>query len=422
MTNNDNHNPSSVIVIGAGIIGSCCALQLARLGHHVTLIDQHEPGRGCSFGNAGSISSGSITPMAMPGIWKNIPAWLSDKQGPLSVRWRYLIKAAPWLIGWLRASSKPAAIRSAGALSALHTGVLEGYQDFLGNEHFSDLIRKTGQLVVHKTRPSGKDEAFAQQLRASYNVKSQDLTPAQFRELVPGLSTVFTHGVLMEEAGFTVNPQRLVQTIVREFINSGGQLLTDKVLAIEPADNAGVNVITRTGAVTANNVVIATGAWSRGLMPADEVKIPLETERGYHLMLYEPSIKPALPVVAADYKFFSTPMEQGLRLAGTVEIAGLQAPPNWGRADILLTHAKQIFPELQAGGSSVWMGHRPSIPDSVPVIAESSRHKGIFYAFGHGHFGLSGAPGTARLIANLVRGVKQDVDISPFGLERFTRV
>src|SRR5690625_2988896 len=216
MTDHSNNPNAPVIVIGAGIIGSCCALQLARLGYRVVLIDQHAPGSGCSFGNAGSISSGSITPMAMPGIWKNIPAWLSDNHGPLSVRWRYLIKAAPWLIGWLRASGKSAAIRSAGALSALHAGVLEGYQDFLGNEQFADLIRTTGQLVVHRSRPTGKDEEFAQQLRASYNVKSQDLTPAQFRELVPGLSTVFTHGVLMEEAGFTVNPQRLVQTIVRE--------------------------------------------------------------------------------------------------------------------------------------------------------------------------------------------------------------
>jgi len=420
MTDHSNNPNAPVIVIGAGIIGSCCALQLARLGHRVVLIDQHEPGSGCSFGNAGSISSGSITPMAMPGIWKNIPAWLSDKHGPLAVRWRYFIKAAPWLMGWLRASGKSAAIRSAGALSALHAGVLEGYQDLLGDASFSDLIKTTGHVVVHTAQPTGRHDAFARDLRASYNVASEELDQAQLQELVPGLSPDFTYGVLMQDGGFTINPQRLVQTLVRQFVEAGGQLLTDKVVAVKPKEGTGIKVITRTGEASARNVVIATGAWSRNLVPSNEPKIPLETERGYHVMLYEPSVKPSLPVVAADYKFFSSPMEEGLRLAGTVEIAGLQAKPNWGRAEILLAHAKKVFPNLQATGSSVWMGHRPSIPDSVPVIAPSSRNKGIFYAFGHGHLGLSGAPGTARIVSNFINDVPQDVDISPFGLERFS--
>lgn len=411
----------SVVVIGAGIIGSCCALQLVKSGYKVTLIDQDEPGNGCSYGNAGSISPGSVMPMALPGIWKNIPAWLFDSKGPLSVKWGYLVKAAPWLAGWLKASSAKVAIQSAESLAALHTNVIEAYQDILGSERFSELIKTTGHLIVYKSRPQGKADLFAQMIRDTYGVKTQSFNESQMRELVPELASEFKYGLHMQQGGFTVNPQVLVQAIVREFADMGGHIIRDKVIALKPEGHYKSRVHTRISEIKAQRVVIAAGAWSKSLCPDGEVNIPLETERGYHLMLYGANKRPALPIVAADYKFFSSPMEEGLRLAGTVEIGGLNAKPNWSRAGILLEHAKKVFPGLTASGSSVWMGHRPSVPDSVPVIDESDKFKGIYYAFGHGHFGLSGAPGTARIISDLVSGITSGTNPNPFGLARFRK-
>lgn len=409
----------SVIVVGAGVVGACCALTLVRAGYKVTLIDQSAPGGGCSYGNAGSISPGSIIPMALPGLWKKVPAWLFDKDGPLSVKWSYLPQAAPWLIGWLRSSSEEVANSSAAALTALNKNVMENYKNMIGPKAYSKLIKATGHLIVQKNKPTGYGDRFAASLREAYGVNIKELHGEEIRDLEPVVGPQFNYGIHMQDGGFTINPKKLVNALVESFIDAGGRFVMNQVRDIQADNNGMYAVTTRTGTIITNKIVIAAGAWSKRFLSEDKIKIPLETERGYHIMLHNHNVQPSLPVVAADYKFFSTPMEEGLRLAGTVEIAGLHAQPKWNRADMLLEHAKQVFPGLSAEGSSVWMGHRPAIPDSVPVIAESKSNKGVFYAFGHGHYGLSGAPNTAQIICDLVLGNKPEVNIEPYGLSRF---
>lgn len=408
----------SIVVIGAGIIGTCCALRLIREGHKVVLIDRKEPGSECSYGNAGGISPGSVIPMALPGIWKKVPSWLIDKEGPLSVEWGYLPKASPWLLKWLLSSTKEAAKYSSLALLKLNQNVVHKYKELLTEKRANKLIKHTGHLYTYREKPIGKGDQFASFLRDLHGIKGEEVYGKKIRDIEPTISSDFGYGLYLPEASFTINPQRLISTLVSNFQVEGGLFIQDEVKNISNESDLVYKITTRTGCIKAEAVVIATGSWSKSLVPESEGSIPLETERGYHIMLREPNIMPSLPVIAGDYKFFSTPMENGLRLAGTVEISGLSSLPNWKRAELLLDHAKRVFPGLQAAGSSVWVGNRPSFPSSIPLIDESSRNKNIFYAFGHGHYGLSGGPGTADIICNLVARKDQKIDIEPYSLKK----
>jgi len=407
----------TIVVVGAGIIGTCCALRLTREGHEVVLMDRNQPGSECSYGNAGGISPGSVIPMALPGIWKNVPSWLIDKEGPLSVKWGYLPRASPWLLKWLLSSTKRAAEYSSLALFKLNQNVIQAYKELLTEAEANKLIKHTGHLYVYRKKPNGKGDQFASYLRDLHGIKTEEVHGKEIIDIEPTISSDFGYGLYLREASFTINPQRLIATLVSNFQKEGGVFTQDEVKHIND-EGSTYNLTTRTGCIKAEAVVIATGSWSKNLIPESEDSIPLETERGYHIMLHEPNLMPRLPVIAGDYKFFSTPMENGLRLAGTVEISGLSSLPNWKRAELLLDHAKKVFPGLQAAGSSVWVGNRPSFPSSIPLIDESSKNKNIFYAFGHGHYGLSGGPGTAEIISNMIDRKNPRIDIEPYSLKR----
>lgn len=416
-TKNQKSN-KNIVVIGAGIIGSCCALRLTREGHKVTLIDRELPGSGCSYGNAGGISSGSIIPMALPGIWKKVPSWLIDKEGPLSVKWGYLPKASPWLLKWLCSSTEKAAEYSSLALFNLNQNAVQGYKELLTIQQADSLIRHTGHLYTYYKKPLGKGDHFASFIRDLHGIKTEEFYGKEIKDIEPTISSDFKYGLYLPEASFTINPQRLVSMLVKNFQAAGGIFIQNEVKQLFKNEGLTYDITTRTGCIKADAVVIATGSWSKQILPENECSIPLETERGYHIMLHEPNLQPSLPVIAGDYKFFATPMESGLRLAGTVEISGLASLPNWKRAELLLDHAKKVFPGLQAAGSSVWVGNRPSFPSSIPLIDESVKNKNVFYAFGHGHYGLSGAPGTAEIICNLIDKTPPAFDIEPYSLAR----
>lgn len=407
----------NVVVIGAGIVGSCCALRMACEGYSVTLLDNLKPGNGCSFGNAGGISSASIIPMAIPGIWKKVPAWLFDSDGPLSVRWRHLLKVSPWLLRWIMESGEDRSTYSSKALKDLNNDVLNQYKKMLGTVNFNNLIRTTGHLHVFKQKPSSKGDFFVKRIREEAGICFEEFFDRDVNVVEPSLSKEVKYAILINDASYTVSPHRLVNTLVEAFEEMGGNFVQDHAKEVV-ASEYGVKVITRLSALEADYVVICAGALSKELMKKDLSKVKLENERGYHVNLVSPNFMPNFPIVSGDYKFFSTPMEDGLRLAGTVEISGLRALPDWSRADILLRNAKRIFPDLSASGSEVWFGDRPSFPSSIPLIDVSPVHENIFYAFGHGHYGMSGAPGTAEIIANMIKGKPQKVDISPFSYSK----
>ena len=414
-----NGGTAPIVVIGAGIIGACSALRLAREGRRVLLVDRLEPGSACSFGNAGALSPSAMVPMALPGMLGKVPQWLSDPLGPLAVRWSYLPQALPWLLRWIAESRQERVEVASAALAALNRDTIDGYRELLSPAQFADLVRMTGHLYVYRAKPESTGDRLAQALRDRHGIRSRWLDAREVHELEPRLSDAYTSGMLLPDNGYAVNPQRLVRTLVDNFVEAGGQLLRDEVARLVPLSGGRVTVVTRTASFEAASVVLAGGAWSNELLRPLGCAVPLETERGYHVMLERPSFAPNLPMMIADRKFFLTPMEHGLRIAGTVEIGGLKAAPNWKRANALFTQAKEVFPGLTAHGSSTWMGMRPSMPDSVPMIGRLDRAPGIMLAFGHGHLGMSGGPGTSRLISDLVLGTTPFVDPRPYRADRF---
>lgn len=418
MTTTDT--PKTALVIGAGIIGTTCALRLARAGVRTTLIDWQEPGQGTSSGNAGSLSAESIVPIALPGMLAQVPKWLMDLQGPLHVRWRYLPRAAPWLLKWLRASRPETVERSAAALRGLLHSAVGEYEDLLGPEDAARLIRRRGQLLVWGSPGQSRTERAGHALREKHGVAMRWLSPGEIAELEPGLTPVFARGLLLERHGHLIDPLATVQTLAGKFIAAGGVVRRARVADLDRAPTGGTRVQLEGGEVMqADRIVLTAGAWSVRLASKLGLRVPLETERGYHVTLKGIKDLCSRPIMHADKAFIVTQMAMGLRVAGTVEIAGVDAPPNYDRAKLLLDHVRAMFRDLPEAEPEYWMGCRPSVPDSVPVIDCMPTAPDVVLAFGHGHLGMTGAPATARIVRDLVLDRRTNEDITPFRADRF---
>lgn len=417
----------SVAVVGAGIVGACCAGWLQRKGLDVTLIERDSPGSATSFGNAGSLSPAAILPVAMPGMFKDIPGWLMDPLGPLTVRWSYLPRALPWLLRFLRCGNTEAMWRTGNAMRPLLRDLYECYAPLVRNAKVEDLIRREGTLYVYESEAGFRANEGVERMRRKVGAVIEDVTAADIRRLAPDLADDFRWGTLAPENGFTLNPHRLTQAIANQVAADGGRLLKSSVCDIQSGRDGGVVVRTGENGATANArdeirvdaVVVAAGAWSHFLAARLGDRIPLETQRGYHVTVANPGVGQKLVVNWVRPRVFASPMEMGMRFAGTVEIAGLDAAPNWQRADALLAHGRRMYPGMNTAEVSRWMGHRPCLPDSMPVIGPSPRARNVFYAFGHGHVGMCGASGTGRTIAELVAGETPQIDISSFRPDRF---
>ncbi len=409
----------NVAVVGAGIVGMCTAAYLQRLGVQVTVFDPVEPGRSCSFGNAGGLSPGSCIPVAYPGIAKQVPGWLIDPTAPLVLRWRYLPKALPWLWRFIKASSRAEFDRSAAALSAIMRPVFESYQPLLAEAKAEHLVQRLGQLYVYQTEAAFKGDSLGWETRRKHGARIEVLSAEDVRQAEPDLAPIFTRGVFIPEHGFCINPFGLVQAIAETVRSKGGGFVQQRVVDVDMDANGMKALVTPSGRHHVDAVVIAAGAWSHRLARRLGHRVPLETQRGYHAVLSEPSVAPRTTVMWAEKKFMATPMEMGLRFAGTVELAGLDAPPDYRRAETLLRFGKMMFPGLEGGSVSRWMGHRPCLPDSVPVIGRSPKVPNAFFAFGHGHLGLSCASTTGRLVAELVATGSPSIDLAPYRIDRF---
>lgn len=411
--------PRNVTVIGAGIVGMACACYLKRDGHDVTVIDPLAPGEGCSKGNAGHISPGGCVPMAMPGVMRKVPGWLADPLGPVRIRWPYLPRAAPWLMRFAGMATREKAEASADALRALHAPVFEAYDPLVQHAGAADLIVRSGQLYVYETEEGLQKDKLGWDMRRARGVEVQELDAAAIGRLEPTLAPIYRRGVYLPEHGFCRNPQRMVQALAEQFIRDGGTVLNRAVTGFEFGSGGPSRLRTEAGEVEASVIVIAAGAWSHRLTAMLGDRPPLESQRGYHLEFAAPGVTPLNTVTSAERNFVATPMETGLRFAGTVEFAGLSAPPDYRRARVLLGLGRRMFPGLASAETSEWMGHRPTLPDSLPVIDRATRYPSVYYAFGHGHTGVSGAPVTGRIIADLVAGRAPEIDISPFRVDRF---
>lgn len=409
----------SIAVIGAGIVGMAAALELRRAGLAVTVLDQGPPGGGASFGNAGLVSVEMCVPMALPGMLRKVPGWLADPEGPLHVRPGYALKAAPWLLRWLRESAMDRVRHNSDALIALHRPALDRYRELLGAAHFEDLIRVSGQVQAWEGDSESKSERIYRALWERQGVRAEALDRDELRQLVPELSDRFTRALFLPRNGFSVNPQRTVQTLAGLLTAEGGAILAERVMKLLPAEGGGWRVVSNLGDRRFDRILVAAGAWSARVLAPLGIRFPLETERGYHATIRAAAGVPRLPVLNRSSGFGVTPMEMGLRVAGTVEIAGLDAPMDERRGEVLARKARAMLPDLQVESQSIWMGFRPSLPDSLPIIGPIKKHPDLFLACGHGHTGVTAAATTGRLLMEQVTGRTPSIDPAPFRFDRF---
>ena len=407
-----------VAVIGAGIVGACCASYLRREGFDVTLIEREAPGAGASKGNAGALSPGSCAPLAMPGVFRKIPGWLADPDGPLTIRPRYFLKAAPWLMRFALSARPERVEKIADGLRALHRHVFDSYEPIVGAARAGALIRRTGVLVVYKSEAAFRGSAREWEIRSQRGARQRAVSGGELREIEPAIAPEFTHGMFSPDHGHVVNPPRLVQALADQLTADGGRLVRADATAVRLTAD-GVAIRHADGEIEADRVVIAAGAHSGTLLGSLGLSLPLETQRGYHVTLTDPGFEPRVPVSVSEGKYYATPMEGGLRVAGTVEFAGLEAPPEYRRARLLLPQVRELYPQVRVEHFTEWMGHRPCMPDSLPVIDRAPGHDRVFLAFGHGHNGMTSAPVTGRLIADLVAGRAPFMDPAPYAATRF---
>jgi len=412
-----------VAVIGAGIVGACTALMLQRRGHAVTIIDPKPPGEGASFGNAGCFNGSSIVPMAMPGVLKKVPGYLFDPMSPLSIRWSYLPKIAPWLMRFVQSGTPEKVAAQARALRTLLGPTVATMTDLAREAGAGHLVRHDGHIYVYRSEQGFQKDQAGWALRRDNGVKLEILDSAALHDFDPALSTSFVRGVVIPENGHTTNPSKLVKSFVEHALRNGASLVTASATGIA-REGATVRAVHTDGVdVQADCVVIAAGAHSKPFADRLGDRVLLDTERGYHLMIADPEVKPKVPTTDAEGKFVVSMMEGGLRLAGTVELGGLDLPPDWRRARILLDQARRLLPRLSSAYDekrlSQWMGFRPSLPDSLPVIGRSAATPNVLYGFGHGHVGMTGAPMTAKILAELISGELPTLDLKPFSPQRF---
>ena len=407
-------------IIGTGIVGATTAGWLQRDGHRVTFFDPEEAGSATSFGNAGSLSPSAVLPVGMPGMWKRLPKWLLDPDGPLVIQTQYLPTVLPWLLRFLGHLSEKEVTRIATAMRGLLEPVFDCYEPLLQRAGATSLVRKNGCLYVYSSRESAARWEFGTNLRRSLGVEMQPLEGEELFQLEPELRGSFGFGQLAPENGATPDPEALVKAIYSQAVKDGAEHRRERVTGFRLRDGQVEAIVTDSGESAAvDGVIVAAGAWSRPLSRQLGANVPLESQRGYHVTVSNPGIAIGRNVMAVEQNMMVNPMAMGLRLAGTVEFAGLRAAPNYRRAETLLEVGRKVFPGLAATNYTTWMGHRPCLPDSMPVIGRAPRAENAWFGFGHGHVGMCGGATTGRELANLVAGRAPEIDLTPFRPERF---
>jgi D-amino-acid dehydrogenase len=409
---------ADVAVVGGGIIGTTAALELQRRGHAVTIVERDEIGAGTAGGSAGYLAYDDILPIPSPAVVASLPRMLFDRRGPLVVQPAYLPHLAGWGLRFL-AAARPSAVRQGiAALAPLNRLAREAHERLAARTDATRYL--VTESVFHVCRSAATLDATARLIpmleREGFQAQVIDRSALLAAE--PVLGENVAGAVAFPNSHRCTNPAAYGAALARHFTSEGGSVVRGDAVAIQPF-GAGWSVRTARDEVSAAHVVVAAGAWSGALLRTLGYRVPLESARGYHLMLRDPGLKPSRTLLFEEDHFCATPMEEGLRLAGTVEFAGLGAPPNFYRSEILYDVAREYLPALHRDPSSHWMGSRPSLPDSLPVIDALEKHPGIVAAFGHERRGLMQSAITARCVADLVERKTPQVDLTPFRIDRF---
>lgn len=408
-----------VAVIGAGIIGVTAALALTERGHAVTIFDREGVAAGASAGNAGAFAFADVIPLATPGIMKKAPFWLLDPHGPLSIPPAYALKIAPWLLAFFKASlpaNYRAAVAAQGALMGHSAAALER---LVQTHDLEKLLRREGQLQLYESEQEFKASLPGWEERRAVGVKFDLLTNSEaIAEIQPGLSPRFTHAGFTPDWKNVTDPALWTRALADIAIARGATLVSSEITAIRPIEG-GVELSGPDQNLSFEKVIVAAGAHSGRLTRQLGIRLPLETERGYNVTLPQGAFDLRTHVTFAGHGFVVSRIGDGIRVGGGVELGGLDLAPRMSRADALLAKAERFMPGLKASGGRKWMGFRPSMPDSLPVIDGAPGIPRVILAFGHGHLGLTQSAGTAEILADLVDDTPPSIDITPFRATRF---
>jgi D-amino-acid dehydrogenase len=413
----------SITVLGAGIVGVCCALSLQRDGFSVCLIDRGEPGAGCSSGNAAMIQTGSILPLAVPGILKRAPRMLLDPEGPLVLPWQQVPRLIPWLRAFIRNANPEKVATTARTLAALLAQAKQAYRVLGADTPASSLFRSRGELYVFRNATAQAELAGKFAMLRAHGIDYVEIPGAGLKTWEPALAQGYGYGYYLPDSEYVVDPLGLTRHLFDVFVDAGGRFLHKEIEHIQRAPDGRLCLHACGDDIhVANELVVAAGAASGRMARMLGATMPIEPLRGYHVQVPSDGITLAGPVIEGDMSIAATPMQDGIRIAGTLEFAGFESPPRWRRADMLLPIARRMLPGLPEEATVRWFGDRPGTPDSLPVLGAAPGHANVWYAFGHGQLGLTLAAITGRLLADLMAGRQPSVDLTPLRPERFVAV
>ncbi|MGI9423836.1 MAG: NAD(P)/FAD-dependent oxidoreductase [Hyphomicrobiaceae bacterium] len=410
---------STIAVVGAGMVGTCCALHLQNEGYDVVLVDRGGPGEAASSGNLGGFGIASCPPAAMPGVIKKVPGMLFDADAPLKLRWGHAIKALPWFVRFIANSSKQCVEANAAARQSLLDKVHEAFDPLVVEAGAEQLMSQTGLMFTFESEAAFQAATYAFDLRRRNGVQFDLLDGNEARQVQPALTKNVVRAYRVANFSHTVDPLRLVQALASLFQRRGGTILHRAVDGFDVGVDGPRALRTSDGAIAAHSFVIAAGVWSRPLAAQLGTRVPLEAERGYHTMFNGTNVRMNGGIISVDRHVAVTPMQDGIRVGGVAEFAAPDDRPNYDIAKLVRRHGRALFPDLRDENTTEWMGPRPSHPDSKPVIGRSPRHRNVYFAFGHDHLGLTMGGITGKLISELVSQKPTSVDLAPFRPDRF---
>ena len=409
---------SSVGVIGAGIQGVCTSLNLINKGFKVTLLDRDEPGaNSASYGNAGHFSPYGSVPMNRPDILIDVPAMLLSTTGPLALKWNYALKMIPWFLKFIQNCTKKKMMHTAKYMHQILDLALPAYDELFQDIDVTGLVERRG-IIYFWTNKDLKSRELEINIRKELGVEQQLLTPHEIHDLEPNIRRIYHGGILYPSARHATNPKKILIKLLDLFLSRGGIFKKHNVETINFQSDNQILIQTNLRNFIFNKVVITCGAFSKKLTDQVGEKIPLDTERGYHVHFKGHDHLLSRPVIFLNKGFGITPMEQGLRVVGTVEFGGLNNPLSKGRILNLVHNAKYLFPDLSEHYDE-WLGFRPTLPDFLPVIGVSKNHKNLFYAFGHHHLGWTLGAITGKIIAKMLNEESTNLNLTPYNSLRF---
>ena len=410
-----------VAVVGAGVVGLAAAYHLAKAGARVTIIDGDPEKDGASFGNAGGIAVTEVFPACSPGVWRRVFGWLADPLGPLAIRPNHALKLIPWLLRFAVSASTDEVARISHAMAALNARVYDDLKPMLDDCGLAQQLHCDGALSLYETEEGYARDAAEWACKRARGIVVYEMTGADARRMESALGPKVHRAVFTPQWSHIEDPRRLMQGLREWLLRNGVVIINGKTRSIVPSVSSSLSIRLEDGsAITVNKAVIAAGAWSGILAGRLGDRVLLESERGYTTTLPSPGVQIGRELIFAERKFVATPLSCGLRIGGAAEFGGLAASANFKRSRALVELAQRYLPDLRIEGGTLWAGHRPTTPDSLPVIGPSAHQPNVFYAFGHGHLGLTQAATTGRLVRDLILGRKPAIDLTPFSVERFS--